>query len=1018
VADRTDATPRLRRVRKKTTASSPAAAAILGGMALTATDETAVTPPPLRRDGLFRRSAPFVASAVLGVAAATAGDLSGFGTLHLALVSAALATVATYPFLPWERLPSWTHALPVAVAFVGLLAPRTLGTVEDVLQLAGALSLTGVALALYLLPWDRLPRWLHALPPLGALVALLLLGEALGTSASLIFPIAVLAILWLTLHHTRRELLVGVVLAAVLFLAPQPLHAYSDLGPRLLYTAIVAVVAVSVQTVVRRTRYQAVELAAAARELQLMQEVAATLSATLDVDAILAQAVRSATEMIAPPGASGRRATILRLDGDRMVSVAEHASDGTQRFTGTVYRLAAHPVLRAAVEQRRCQRGAMDAVEMSDDTAAAVQRAELRSYLLEPIVIDGQVWGLLTVGATDDGGFDDRQRQRLSGIVNVTQLALANALSYARQHRTARRLASLVSANLSLAREVEPESVLQKLADTAREVGSAEYAAIAVIAQDGRRVESFTESGSASDAAIEEFRPFDMDRGVAGGVLRDRRVIRLTAMGGEDHDEDESRRTALLGLPLLLHDQLLGAIYLIGKIGQSEFTAEDEVVAGGLAAQAAVAITNVRLVQRLAEHAATDPLTGLRNRREFERVLSTLPRQPFAVLAIDIDNLKALNDEFGHEAGDLVLQISAATLSAVLRGGDVLARVGGDEFAALLLDVDADVAADVADRMRSALHGTALPHGRARISIGCAPAPRGADPHGVWRAADDALYQAKRGGRDRVVVIEHGSRVRSVRSQSSWAETLVDALDERIIESVYQPIVALDTRDTVAYEALARPAGMTPSASVDGLFHAAQRLGRMRDLDWLCRRAAIEGMRALHEPCALFINISTVTLLDPLHDVDQMLLLCDWAGHHPSRLVLEITERETVRDMDRLRWVAAAYREHGIRFAIDDVGEGHSTLEVMAAVSPEFIKVASSLTTTIERSGSRAAVRAAVAFASSTGAAVIAEGVENEHTAEMMASLGVKLAQGFWLGRPMRGASLPEMHGGRRREPV
>jgi len=994
---------------------------MLGSLAPRHFDEAATTPPPLRTDGLFRRTAPFVASAVLGAAAATAADFPGFSPLRLAALAAALVAVASFPFAPWERLPRWLPALPVSVAFVGLLSPSSLSSFGDAMRVLGAAAITGVALALYLLPWDSVPRWLHALPPLGAVVALILLDEGLGTSAQLIFPIAVLAILWLTLHHTRRELLAGVVLAAVLFLLPQHLHGgYPDLGPRLLYTAIVAVVAVSVQSVVRRTRVQSLEIAAVAREMQLMQELAATMSATLDVEAILGHAVRAAAEMIASPAARGRRATVLRLDGERMVSVAEHCPDsaGPQRFAGTVYRLSQHPVLRAAVEQRTVQRGDMAAVEMPEETADAVHRAALASYLLSPIVADGRCWGLLTVAATDASGFDDRQQQRLEAIVHVTQLALANALSWEREHRTARGLASLVTANLSLAREVEPESVMQTLADSARELGAAVYAAIAVISQDGRRVESFTESGEAPEAALDAFRPFDMERGVADAVLRDRRVVRLAGIEGDGGGAAESGRTALLGMPLLLHDQLLGAIYLIGKRDGAEFSPEDEVLAGGLAAQAAVAITNARLVQRLAEHAASDPLTGLRNRREFERLMNALPRTPFAVLAIDLDNLKALNDEFGHEAGDLVLQISAATLSAVLRAGDVLARVGGDEFAALLFDVDADVAADVADRMRTALHGTALPHGRARISIGCAPAPRGADPHGVWRAADDALYQAKRAGKDRVVVIEHGSRIRSARSQSAWAETLVDALDERVIESVYQPIVALDSRITVAYEALARTSGLAPTTSVEGLFHAAQRLGRMRDLDWICRRAALEGMRDLQEPLGLFINVSTVTLLDPLHDVDQMLLLCDWAGYHPSRLVLEITERETIRDLDRLSWVAAAYREHGMRFAVDDVGEGHSTLEVMAAVSPEFIKVASSLTTTIERSGSRAAVRAAVAFAASTGATVIAEGVEDERTAETMQRLGVGMAQGFWLGRPLRAMSLPGAHGSRLRDPV
>ena len=956
-------------------------------------DDASLIPPPLRSDGLFRRSAPFVAAAVLGAAAATSGNLSGFSAPRLAVLAASLALVATYPVVPWERLPRWLPALPVAAAFTALLAPHTLAGSSAALQLVGALALDVVALGLYMVPWDRVPHRLHASAPLGALVALILLGAGMGTSSTLLFPIAMLAVLWLTLHHGRGDLLAGVALAAVVFLAPPHLHAsYPDAGARLLYTAIVGIVAISVHDVVMRGRRQAAEATAVAADLTLMQDVAATLASTLDADVIVAHAVRAAAELVSPARAARRRAVVLQRRGDELVEVAGHA--------------------------------------LEDDDSADGGRpgGAWAGMLSAPLLVGDTEWGELAVSArsrNDGNGFDDRQRRRLQALADVTGLALANALSYTRQRRTARDLLSLVAANLALANETEPESVLQTFADTARDLGRAEYAAIAVISADGRRVESFTESGAASDAALETFRPFDMDRGVAGTVMRERQAVRLPSLriyqgetpptpldAGWPTGTDDVVNTALLGMPLQLQNQLLGAIYLIGKVDGTEFTADDEVVAGGLAAQAAVAITNARLVQRLAEHAATDPLTGLLNRREFERIVGSLPRQNFAVLAIDIDNLKALNDEFGHEAGDLVLQICGATLGAVLRGGDVLARVGGDEFAALLLDVDATVAADVAERMRSALHGTALPHGRARISLGCAPAPRGADPHGVWRAADDALYQAKRSGKDRVVIIEHGTRVRSTVSSSAWAETLVDVLDERTMESVYQPIVSLDDRATVAFEALARPGALAPSTSVEGLFLAAQRLGRMRDLDWVCRRSALEGIPRLRADTLLFVNVSTVTLLDPIHDVDQMLLLCQYAEQDPSRLVLEITERETVRDVDRLKWVAAAYREHGVRFALDDVGEGHSTLEVMAAVSPEFIKIASSLTTTIDRSGSRAAVRATIAFAGSTGAAVIAEGVENDRIVSTLQELGVPLGQGFWLGRPQRASSLPTLHSG------
>ncbi|MDP9326104.1 MAG: EAL domain-containing protein, partial [Candidatus Dormibacteraeota bacterium] len=150
-------------------------------------------------------------------------------------------------------------------------------------------------------------------------------------------------------------------------------------------------------------------------------------------------------------------------------------------------------------------------------------------------------------------------------------------------------------------------------------------------------------------------------------------------------------------------------------------------------------------------------------------------------------------------------------------------------------------------------------------------------------------------------------------------------------------------------------------------------------------------------------------LLDPLHDVDQMLLLLQWARRSPSTVVLEITEREGVNDLPRFRQVLASYRQAGFRFAMDDVGEGHSTLEILAAGAPEFIKIANSLTRSADQPGPRAAVEALVTFAQSAGATVIAEGIESQADLDRMMELGAELGQGFLLGHPTVGGVHPSI---------
>jgi len=426
-----------------------------------------------------------------------------------------------------------------------------------------------------------------------------------------------------------------------------------------------------------------------------------------------------------------------------------------------------------------------------------------------------------------------------------------------------------------------------------------------------------------------------------------------------------------------------------------------------ISAEAAHVVTRLRAqgalrdeALRMAELASTDRLTGLKNRREFDRILGTIPRQPFAILAIDVDHLKRVNDQFGHEAGDTVLRTVATTLALMLRGWDVIARVGGDEFAAILLDVDPAEAASAAQRLRAAMHLVPTPGGRSNISLGWASAPAGTDPMSAWRRADECLYEAKRSGRDRVVGRHVDGGEQATPSGSSVTELIGKLVAGMPIHAVYQPIVDLNDGHVVGYEALARPEGYGASDSVETLFEVAHRSGHIRDLDWLCRRAALGQAASLPPGILLFMNVSVAALLDPLHDVDQLLLLLEWTGRTPHRLILEIGEHESVDDLDRLRVVLASYRSEGIRFAIDDLGEGFATTELLETAEPEFVKLARSLTMNAARRSSRAAIKTALTFARVHDSIVIAEGVENELVSDQIRSLNIGLGQGFGLGRP------------------
>jgi diguanylate cyclase (GGDEF)-like protein/PAS domain S-box-containing protein len=397
----------------------------------------------------------------------------------------------------------------------------------------------------------------------------------------------------------------------------------------------------------------------------------------------------------------------------------------------------------------------------------------------------------------------------------------------------------------------------------------------------------------------------------------------------------------------------------------------------------------------LSEAARIDPLTGVPNRRAWnERLDYTLAHaarshEPLCVAMLDLDDFKQFNDDWGHQRGDLLLENAVHLWSGALREGDFLARLGGDEFAVIMPGCSAGQATAVLMRMV----GT-TPDG---VSAGVAQWDGVETGDALVARADAALLHAKRERRGGVVV---DSESDATTKSAGLVARIESILDGRFLRSAYQPIVDLERNVVVGHEALLRPSGVAADTSVEDLFAAAQRFGYARDLDWLSRRAALEGAGSLPQDDVLFVNVSSWALLDPVHGSDQMLMLLRWVGRAPEQVVLEISEREVITNRQRLRAVLADYRAHGFRFALDDVGEGHSTLEVLAAAEPEFIKVARSLTEHLDESGPSSAVRAIVTFAECNGADVIAEGISEKRMIGRVRELGVRYGQGFALGVP------------------
>jgi diguanylate cyclase (GGDEF)-like protein len=426
----------------------------------------------------------------------------------------------------------------------------------------------------------------------------------------------------------------------------------------------------------------------------------------------------------------------------------------------------------------------------------------------------------------------------------------------------------------------------------------------------------------------------------------------------------------------------------------------------GQAARALAAVTELK--ERLAHEARHDPLTGLANRSLFsQRVEAALARgdNAPAVMFLDLDDFKGVNDTLGHAAGDALLVGVAERLRAALREDDLAARLGGDEFAVLLEHAPTPVEAQrAAERVLGALVAPlrvgARPV-RVRASIGVALASSGAGSAGeLLRNADLAMYTAKAGGRSRCAIFSPG-----MYDAELARRTLVDELREAIasgdIRPHFQPLVELGSGRSWAVEALARwhhprlglllPERFIELAEETDLIH---ELGRSM-LRAACRQAAV--WRATvpgAEELVVSVNISRRQIAD-LAFAEVVAAALEWENLPPEALMLELMESDVAAGTEQVIERCMALRELGVRLAVEDFGIGASSLADLRNLPVDVLKLAKPFIDELERHpGEREFVRVIVELGRVLGLTVAAEGVETAGQLALLRELGVDVAQG------------------------
>jgi diguanylate cyclase (GGDEF)-like protein/PAS domain S-box-containing protein len=407
----------------------------------------------------------------------------------------------------------------------------------------------------------------------------------------------------------------------------------------------------------------------------------------------------------------------------------------------------------------------------------------------------------------------------------------------------------------------------------------------------------------------------------------------------------------------------------------------------------------------LAHH---DALTSLPNRSHFnaridQEIAALTPGNNLAVLCLDLDGFKEVNDLFGHTAGDKVLQTVASRVTAVLGERQMMARLGGDEFAVLMPDVtNPDTASQLAENILEVLNtsgGTPATH--VATSIGIALCPDDAtDRQSLLNHADTALYRAKSEGRNTYRFFE-AKMGAEVRERRMLEHDLRHAITRDELRLVYQPQQHIQSRKTIGFEALLRWKHPTRGEiSPTAFIPIAEESGAILEIgDWVLKTACREAA-TWTQPLMIAVNVSAAQLYNAnfVRELHQILLE---TGLPPHRLEIEITETALVRDFTRALTMLRQIKTLGVRIAMDDFGTGYSSLSNLRAFPFDKIKIDGSFVKSVNSNGQAATiVRAVLGLGRGLGLPVLAEGVETDAELQFLQDELCDEVQGYLLGRP------------------
>ncbi len=420
-----------------------------------------------------------------------------------------------------------------------------------------------------------------------------------------------------------------------------------------------------------------------------------------------------------------------------------------------------------------------------------------------------------------------------------------------------------------------------------------------------------------------------------------------------------------------------------------------------------------KYTQDLEYYATRDPLTDLHNQRVFWEMLNyevmraQRHEYSFGLLVIDLDNFKSINDGFGHSFGDRYLQEVARSIREALRGGDMLARYGGDEFTVILPETGLEQALEIAKRILRGMtqldikapSGDPLENG---LSIGTSIYPEHAsNSKDLFMFADNMMYKAKADGKNRVYVPTEYDVIDVFKDISDKSLLISKAIKEKRITPYFQPMLRLSDEGPAAVEVLSRI--VLEDSSVMGaheFIEIAESMGLIHKLDFVVMEKAFEQINRENYQGLIFLNMSPRSLILSQF-IPEVKKITANANIRPERVVFEITERDTVKNMTLLQKFVSELKSEGFLLAIDDFGSGFSSFQYLKHFPVDFVKIEGEfIANMVDDPKDSAVVRSIASLAHELNAKTIAEYVETAEVLEAVKEINITYAQGFHIRKP------------------